>query len=244
MHVIPAIDVRAGRCVRLRRGDFADETVFAADPVAVAERFIDAGASRLHVVDLDSARGIPLPDSTDAVTRVVSSAVARGCAVQVGGGVRSVETARHWTRMGADCVIIGSVAARDWPIALEICHAVHGRVLLSLDVHAGMSRTDGWTRDGAAMTELLRAWHDWPARGLIYTDTARDGMLLGPNLAGLRTCLETYAGTVFVSGGISSVDDISACQSNGAAGVVIGRAVYEGTIDLPTALRAFPGSVA
>lgn len=243
MHVIPAIDVRAGRCVRLRQGDFSRETVHAGDPALVAEQFIAAGASRLHVVDLDSARGVPVPESTEAVTRVVRTSAARGCAAQVGGGVRNVETALRWTELGADCVIIGSVAARDWAIALEICQAVNGRVLLSLDVRAGVSRIEGWTRDGAAMTELLRAWRTWPARGLVYTDTARDGMLQGPNLAGLRTCTDTYGGDVYVSGGVSSLDDITACRASGATGVIVGRAVYEGTIDLPTALRAFSAPV-
>jgi phosphoribosylformimino-5-aminoimidazole carboxamide ribotide isomerase len=90
------------------------------------------------------------------------------------------------------------------------------------------------------MTELLRAWHGWPARGLVYTDTTRDGMLLGPNLGGLQTCVETYAGPVFLSGGVSDLDDIAACADSGAAGVVIGRALYEGAIDLAEALRAFP----
>src|SRR5438132_7086034 len=228
MYVIPAIDVRAGRCGRLRQGDFARETVHADDPALVAERFIEAGAARLHVVDLDAARGKPVTESTEAVTQVVRTSAARGCAAQVGGGVRNVEMALHWTELGADCVIIGSVAARDWPVALEICRASEGRVLLSLDVHAGLSRIEGWTRDGAAITELLRAWRGWPARGLIYTDTAHDGMLQGPNLAGLRTCRDTFGGDVYVSGGISSLEDITACRAGGAAGVIVGRALYEG----------------
>jgi len=239
MQIIPAIDVREGRCVRLRQGDFAKETVYARDPTKAATAFIDAGASRLHVVDLDSARGDPQAESAAAVERVVRACVRRGCAVQIGGGVRSVDAARHWLDMGADGVIIGSVAARDWPVALEICRASEGRVLLSLDVHAGVSRIEGWTRDGAAMTELLRAWRGWPARGLIYTDTAHDGMLQGPNLAGLRTCRDTFGGDVYVSGGISSLEDITACRAGGAAGVIVGRALYEGSIDLPAALRTF-----
>ena len=240
MQIIPAIDVREGRCVRLRQGDFAKETVYARDPTKAATAFIDAGASRLHVVDLDSARGDPQAESAAAVERVVRACVRRGCAVQIGGGVRSVDAARHWLDMGADGVIIGSVAARSWELARQICEASEGRVLLSLDVHAGRARIQGWTQDGAAMTELLRVWHDWPTLGLVYTDTTRDGMLLGPNLAGLATCVETYAGPVFLSGGVSSVDDIVACQAGGAAGVVVGSALYERRIDLADALSAFP----
>jgi len=240
MVVVPAIDVRGGRCVRLSQGDFTRETVYSADPSKTAAGFVDAGARRIHVVNLDSARGIPLEESTLAVHRAVSVAAARGCAVEVGGGVRSVETAVRWLDMGADTVVIGSVAARSPALALEICLTVGGRVLLSLDVHLEMSRVQGWTQDGAAMTELLKLWRDWPARGLVYTDTTHDGMLEGPNLAGLDTCRETYGGDVFLSGGISSLDDIDACAEHGAAGVVIGRALYEGRVDLGGALQKYP----
>jgi phosphoribosylformimino-5-aminoimidazole carboxamide ribotide isomerase len=240
MLVVPAIDVRGGRCVRLRRGDFAHETVYGNVPAHVARQFVDSGARRIHVVDLDAARGAPVPESTAAVQRVVRDAAARGCAVEVGGGVRDVEGARRWIDQGADAVIIGSVAARSWELAQEICQAFEGRVLLGLDVRAGLSQVQGWTQDGAAMTELLRVWHGWPARGLVYTDTSRDGMLEGPNLAGLDTCRETYAGDVYLSGGVTSIEDIRSCQAHGAAGVVIGRALYEGRIDLAAALLAFP----
>lgn len=240
MLVIPAIDVRDGRCVRLRQGDFAQQTVYSGEPSDVAGGFIDAGADRVHVVDLDSARGTPRQSSTDAVRRVVESVAARGCAVQVGGGVRSVDAAHGWLELGADRVVIGSLAARAPELALAICRAVEGRVLLSLDVRAGTARVQGWTQDGATMLELLRRWHSWPAAGLVYTDTTRDGMLLGPNLGGLDTCVELYGRTIFLSGGVRSIEDITACQVRGAAGVVVGSAIYEGRIDLSAALRAFP----
>jgi phosphoribosylformimino-5-aminoimidazole carboxamide ribotide isomerase len=240
MVVVPAIDVRGGRCVRLSQGDFARETVYSADPAETAAGFVDAGARRIHVVNLDSARGIPREDSTLAVHRAVSVAAARGCAVEVGGGVRDVETAVRWLDLGADSVVIGSVAARSPAMALEICLTVGGRVLLSLDVHLEVSRVQGWTQDGAAMTELLKLWRDWPVRGLVYTDTTRDGMLEGPNLAGLDTCREIYSGDVFLSGGIRSLEDIDACADHGAAGVVVGRALYEGRVDLGGALQKYP----
>jgi phosphoribosylformimino-5-aminoimidazole carboxamide ribotide isomerase len=238
--IVPAIDVRGGRCVRLRQGDFARETVYSADPAQTAAGFVDAGARRIHIVNLDSARGAPLEESTLAVHRAVTIAAERGCAVEVGGGVRDVEMAVRWLDLGADAVVIGSVAARSPAMALEICMTVGGRVLLSLDVHLEMSRVQGWTQDGAAMTELLKLWRDWPARGLVYTDTTRDGMLKGPNLAGLATCREIYGGDVFLSGGISSMDDIDACAERGAAGVVVGRALYEGQVDLAGALHKYP----
>lgn len=238
MDVIPAVDVQGGRCVRLRQGRHAQATVYADDPVAAARRFIDAGASRLHVVDLDAARGFPAPESVAAVSRLVAACVAAGCAVQVGGGVRTADTALHWLDTGVSLVILGSVAARNPELAREICVAAHGRVLLGLDVRAGVARVEGWTEDGSTSAELLRAWKAWAAAGVIYTDTTRDGLLTGPDLDGLRTCLELYGGPVIASGGIGSVEDITACAVAGAAGVVVGKALYEGRVDLARALHA------
>ena len=238
MNVIPAVDVQGGRCVRLRRGEHAQETIYADDPVLAGQRFIDAGATRLHVVDLDAARGVPAQESSDAVARLVVACVAAGCAVQVGGGIRDLEAASHWLDTGASHVILGSVAARDLDLALAICVAAQGRALLGLDVRAGVARVHGWTEDGLTAAELLRAWRSWPAAGVVYTDTTRDGLLTGPDLDGLRSCQELYGGPVIASGGIRSVDDIKACAAAGAAGVVVGKALYEGRIDLAEALRA------
>ncbi len=243
MDVIPAVDVQGGRCVRLRQGAHADATVYEQDPVIAAQRFIDSGATRLHVVNLDAARGAPVADSDDAVERMVVVCVAAGCAVQVGGGIRDAASATRWIDAGASLVILGSVAARDPALAVAICEAVGGRVLLGLDVREGVARVQGWTESGLAATELLRLWRDWPAAGVVYTDTARDGLLAGPDLDGLRTCQELYAGPVIASGGIGSIDDITACAAAGAAGAIVGKALYEGRVDLADALRAV-GAVA
>jgi phosphoribosylformimino-5-aminoimidazole carboxamide ribotide isomerase len=238
MDVIPAVDVQGGRCVRLRQGAHADVTVYEQDPVVAAQRFINSGARRLHVVNLDAARGAAVVDSDDAVERMVVVCVAAGCAVQVGGGIRDAASAMRWIDAGASLVIIGSVAARDPALAVAICEAVGGRVLLGLDVREGVARVQGWTESGLAATELLRRWRGWPAAGVVYTDTARDGLLAGPDLDGLRTCQELYAGPVIASGGIGSIDDIRACAAAGAAGAVVGKALYEGRVDLADALRA------
>jgi phosphoribosylformimino-5-aminoimidazole carboxamide ribotide isomerase len=238
MDVIPAVDVQGGRCVRLRQGAHADATIYEQDPVRAAQRFIDSGATRLHVVNLDAARGAPVSESDDAVARMVVECVAAGCAVQVGGGIRDATTAIRWVDAGASLVILGSVAARDPELAVAICVAVDGRVLLGLDTREGIARVQGWTESGLAATELLRLWRDWPAVGVVYTDTARDGLLAGPDLAGLRTCQELYAGPVIASGGIGSIDDITACAAAGAAGAIVGKALYEGRVDLADALRA------
>ncbi|MGA8633415.1 MAG: 1-(5-phosphoribosyl)-5-[(5-phosphoribosylamino)methylideneamino] imidazole-4-carboxamide isomerase [Candidatus Dormiibacterota bacterium] len=238
MDVIPAVDVQGGRCVRLRQGEHANATVYAADPVVAAKRFIDAGATRLHVVDLDAARGFPASESVAAVTRMVAICVDAGCAVQVGGGIRDVDTATRWLDAGVSLVILGSVAARDSTRAQAICVAVEGRVLLGLDVRAGVARVEGWTEDGSSAAELLRAWRTWPAAGVVYTDTTRDGLLAGPDLDGVRTCRELYGGPVIASGGVGTIDDITACAAAGASGVVVGKALYEGRINLSDALEA------
>jgi phosphoribosylformimino-5-aminoimidazole carboxamide ribotide isomerase len=238
MLVIPAIDVFGGRCVRLRQGEYAHPTVYGDDPADAARTFIEAGATRLHVVDLDAARGRATPESADAVGRVVGVCVAEQCAVEVGGGVRSVEAALHWLEAGASWVVLGSVATQEPALARTICDATAGRVLLGLDVRGGVARVQGWTEDGIDATEVLSAWTGWPVAGLIYTDTTRDGVMSGPDLDGLRTYRDRFNGPVFLSGGISDLDDLAACAAAGAAGVVVGKALYEGRIDLVAALRA------
>jgi phosphoribosylformimino-5-aminoimidazole carboxamide ribotide isomerase len=238
MDLIPAVDVQGGRCVRLRRGEHASATVYADDPLVAARRFIDAGATHLHVVDLDAARGFPARESVDAVTRMVATCVAAGCAVQVGGGIRDIDTASRWLDTGVSLVILGSVAARDAALAQAICVAAEGRVLLGLDVRAGVARVEGWTEDGSSAAELLRAWRTWRAAGVVYTDTTRDGLLAGPDLDGVRTCRELYGGPVIASGGIRSIADITACAAAGASGVVVGKALYEGRVDLADAIQA------
>jgi phosphoribosylformimino-5-aminoimidazole carboxamide ribotide isomerase len=235
--VIPAIDVLGGRCVRLRQGAYADATVYDDDPAEAARAFLDAGASRVHVVDLDAARGKPLANSADAVRGIVNLCRDAGCDVEVGGGVRSVDRALAWLNAGASLVVLGSSAVRDPEIAIAICEAAGGHVLLGLDVRAGVARVQGWTEQGRTAADLVTAWREWRAAGLIYTDITRDGLMAGPDLEGLRTYRELYGGPVFVSGGISSIADISACAAAGAAGVVVGKALYEGRIDLGAALQ-------
>lgn len=237
MLVIPAIDVLGGRCVRLRQGSFTDATVYDDDPASAAQRVLDAGVARIHVVDLDAARGVPLTQSADAVGRVVALSREAEREVQVGGGVRSVDGALAWLNAGATLVVLGSVAVRDPDTATAICAATDGRVLLGLDVRAGVARVQGWTEDGLTAAELVTTWRAWRAAGSVYTDTTRDGLMIGPDLGGLRTYRDMYRGDVYISGGISSLADIFACAASGAAGVVVGKALYEGRIDLEAALR-------
>lgn len=224
--------------MRLRQGDYDRETVFAGDPEAIARRFIDAGASRLHVVDLDAARGRPDARSHDVARAVVATARSAGCEVEMGGGVRSVESANAWLDAGANFVVIGSIAVRDPQTAGAICESAPGRVLIALDVSDGRARIEGWTEGAAAADDLLAAWTTWPVAGLIYTDTTRDGMLAGPDLEGLGRCRSQFSGTVFLSGGVRNVDDAVAAAAHGAAGVIVGRALLEGRFDLRQAIGA------
>jgi phosphoribosylformimino-5-aminoimidazole carboxamide ribotide isomerase len=240
--VIPAIDVLAGRSVRLRRGDYGRRSVYAAEPAEVARSFIDGGAGRLHVVDLDAARGRPAPRSRAAVEHVLRVAVAAGCEVQVGGGVRSVATATRWLRLGASAVVLGTVAVRDAPLAAEICRVAEHRVLLALDARDGSAQAQGWTEGGGALDAHLERWRAWPAAGVVYTDVDRDGVLAGPNLDGLRHCLEVYGGAVYASGGVTTAADIEACARAGAAGVILGRALHDGVLSLADALSASVGA--
>jgi phosphoribosylformimino-5-aminoimidazole carboxamide ribotide isomerase len=236
--VIPAIDVLDGLCVRLVQGDYANSTVYDDDPAAVARRFIDAGAARVHVVNLDAARGDPTPASTAAVARVVNVCAGARCDVEVGGGVRDVSSALTWLNAGASFVVLGSVAARDPELAYAICEAAGGRVLLGLDVRDGIARIHGWTEDGVVATDLLSRWSGWNSAGLVYTDTSRDGLMTGPDLEGLRRYRALYGGPVFLSGGISSLEDVAACAAAGIEGLIVGKALYEGRVDLAAALRA------
>lgn len=238
MQIIPAVDVRGGRTVRLMQGDFGRETVFKRDPVDIARGFMDAGARRIHLVDLDAARGEPDERSRAAALAVVTAARDAGCEVEVGGGVRSDDAARAWLDAGAAYVVIGSVAMRDPVRARDICESTGGRVLIALDVSDGEARAQGWTEGAGSADQLLASWNEWNAAGVIYTDTDRDGMLGGPDLDGLSRCRFIYGGPVFLSGGVRNTDDAVAAAAHGAAGVVVGRALLEGTFDLREAIEA------
>jgi phosphoribosylformimino-5-aminoimidazole carboxamide ribotide isomerase len=239
MIVIPAVDVRGGRCVRLLRGDYAQETVYSDDPTQQAIGFVRRGATRVHIVDLDAARGQPDVLSRDAVRAAVRTLRAMNISVQVGGGVRSAAAAASWLDAGAEYIVLGSLALREPLAAEQICRAHPGRVLLGLDVRGDVAQAQGWTEAAGAAAEHLQRWCAWPAAGVIRTDVGRDGAMIGPDLHGLRACVEAYGGPVIASGGVATVDDLEACADAGAAGAIVGRALYEGRLDLSAALQQF-----
>ncbi len=239
MIVIPAVDVRGGRCVRLLRGDYAQETVYSDDPTQQAVGFVRRGAARVHIVDLDAARGQPDVLSRDAVRAAVRALHDMDVVVQVGGGVRSAQAAASWLDIGADFIVLGSLALRDPGAAEEICRSHPGRVLLGLDVRGDVAQAQGWTEAAGDAAEHLRRWRTWPCAGVIRTEVGRDGALLGPDIEGLRSCIEVYGGPVIASGGVATVDDLEACAGAGAYGAIVGRALYEGRLDLSQALQRF-----
>lgn len=240
MEVIPAIDLRGGRCVRLRQGDFQQETVFSDDPLAMARRWQDQGGQRLHLVDLDGAiTGQP------AHLGIISAiAAALDIPVQVGGGIRSAATARTWLEAGADRVVIGTAAVRDPGMVQNVCleHGA-GRVVVSVDARDGVVALQGWTEASeVSALELARRMAGLGVVRLLYTDIARDGMLSGPDLGANAQLARETEMMVLASGGVASVEDIRRLAATGVEGVIVGRALYTGAISLPDAAAAAESS--
>jgi phosphoribosylformimino-5-aminoimidazole carboxamide ribotide isomerase len=234
----PAIDLNNGQCVRLRQGKMDDVTVFSADPVAVAKRWADEGAQRLHVVDLDGAlKGTP------ANLKVIEKIIAAvKIAVQVGGGIRDEETVQRLLDCGAQYVIVGTKAVSAPHFLHDLCLEYPRHVLVSIDARDGRVARNGWARVTAhdAIETAQHCERDG-AEAIIYTDIARDGMMNGVNVEATRNLARSVKTPVYASGGISSLDDLKALkeiEGEGVAGCVVGRALYEGTITLKDAVKA------
>ncbi len=230
----PAIDLRGGKVVRLAQGDYARETVYGDDPVAVALSFADAGAPWVHVVDLDAARtGDPV--NRPLIARV-AAALAGRAKLQTGGGVRSVADAEELARAGVTRVVMGSAAVADPGLVVAASEVVD--VAVGLDHRGGDVATHGWTESsGVALSEAL-GWFP-TARAFVITDISRDGMLDGPDLEGLSTAVASTSVPVVASGGVSSIDDVLALSRiDGLGGIITGRAVYEGRFTVVEAVRA------
>jgi len=236
--VYPAIDLKQGRCVRLRQGRMDDATIYAEDPSGVAERFAKAGARWLHLVDLDGAvQG--RPQNQEAIRRILEAAPS--LQVQLGGGLRSMQAIEEALAMGIARVILGSIAAKDPAFVREACRAFPGKIAVGIDAKDGQVAVQGWTQAmHLAAEELAMRLADAGVAVLIHTDIARDGMLTGPNLKAAVAVAKASGLGVIVSGGVASIDDVraaAALQSEGIVGVVIGKALYEGRIALAEALQ-------
>lgn len=232
MLVIPAIDILGGRCVRLVRGDYSNPTVYSDDPVDVAAGFAGAGAERIHVVDLDAARG-----SGDNHALVETIVRRDDVKVQVAGGVRTEDHLERLLAAGALAVVMGTAAVRE-PRLLERCARKHtGRVLAALDVRGDQASVQGWTeREPLRLGSLLARWDVLPLGGVILTSIERDGTLEGPDLKTLKRVRAMTGLPIQYSGGIASVDEIRSVAQAGAAGVILGKALYDGRINLEQAL--------
>jgi phosphoribosylformimino-5-aminoimidazole carboxamide ribotide isomerase len=229
MQILPAIDLRNGQCVRLRQGDYAQETVFGADPAAMARRWVEQGASVLHLVDLDGAReGRPVNGAS--VRHIVE---ASGVPCQLGGGLRSeadIETALSW---GVTRVVIGTRALQSPAWFETICGRFPARIVLGIDARNGRVATDGWLQESAqSALEMARQCSTLPIAAIVYTDISRDGMLQGPNVDAMAEMVHAVAVPVIASGGVTTNDDVRRLAEQGLAGCIVGRALYEGKLDL------------
>lgn len=241
MILLPAIDIRDGRAVRLRQGDFADETVYADDPLDAARSFVEAGATFLHVVDLDGAReGEPV--NLDHVERIV---VELGVPVELGGGLRSFASIRRALAAGAARVVLGTAAFSDPDLLDEALSAFTSRVLVGVDVRGGRVSVAGWTRETqAGGEEAIRRLQQQGATRFVYTNVDRDGMLEGPDLDEVRRVSEAVRGRFLYSGGIGSLADLEALRELrllNLAGVISGKALYEGRFGVAEAQAALSG---
>jgi phosphoribosylformimino-5-aminoimidazole carboxamide ribotide isomerase len=240
VELFPAIDLRAGRCVRLRRGDYADETVYGDDPLAVAEGFAQAGTRWIHMVDLDAAR------TGAAANRAAIAMVARraGVRVQAGGGVRDEAAAEALFETGVARLVVGTAAVEDPGLVARLTAAHPGGIAVGLDARDGEVAVRGWTEGaGVPLLDVVARFEDCGVAALVVTDISRDGMLSGPDLDGLAAVLASTSIPVVASGGVAGLGDLEALAGLRAgnrrlAGAVVGKALYEGAFSVEEALAA------
>ncbi|MBA3581544.1 MAG: 1-(5-phosphoribosyl)-5-[(5-phosphoribosylamino)methylideneamino]imidazole-4-carboxamide isomerase [Gammaproteobacteria bacterium] len=237
MLIIPAIDLKEGRCVRLRQGRMEDSTVFSEDPVKVAAQWMEAGTQRLHIVDLDGAfAGKP---RNAAVINAIIKAFPN-LDIQVGGGIRDEDTIQQYLDAGVRWVIIGTKAVSEPHFVSDVCLAFPGHIIVGLDAKDGKVAIDGWSKlSHHDVIDIAQHFERDGVEAIIYTDIARDGMLNGVNIDATVALARAVKIPVIASGGVTNIDDIRklvAVQDEGVAGVVIGRALYEGGVDLKEAL--------
>ncbi|WP_136254178.1 1-(5-phosphoribosyl)-5-[(5-phosphoribosylamino)methylideneamino]imidazole-4-carboxamide isomerase [Onishia niordana] len=238
MLVIPAIDLKDGKCVRLKQGRMDDSTTYGDDPVAMAARWVEAGARRLHLVDLNGAfEGEPV--NGEAVT-----AIARAypnLPIQIGGGIRSAATIEHYLNAGVSHVIIGTKAVKEPDFVTEMCRAFPGSVIVGLDARDGYVATDGWAEVSTIKaTDLAKRFADDGVSSIVYTDIARDGMMQGVNVEATAELARHGGLPVIASGGVTDLEDLRALakvSGDGILGAITGRAIYEGSLDLAEAQR-------
>ena len=237
MLLIPAIDIKDGRCVRLRQGDPSSATVYSDNPVAIARHWVDQGARRLHVVDLNGARsGRPVNES---VIRRIVEEVGAEVPVQLGGGLRDLDTIERYIDGGVSFVVIGTAAVKNPGFLHDACSAFGGHVLVALDARDGKVATDGWSKlTGHDVLDLAAKFEDYGVEAILYTDIGRDGMLTGVNVEATVALARAVKIPVIASGGVATMEDIErlcAAEIDGIEATVLGRSLYEGTLDFRAA---------
>ena len=233
MNLIPAIDLKQGQCVRLRQGRMEDSTIFSDDPVAMAAQWVSQGSNHLHLVDLDGAfEGKPV--NADVIQKI--SSTFPDLSIQIGGGIRTIETARAYIEAGVSYVIIGTQAVRNPDFITKLCFEFPDKVIVGIDVKDGMVAVQGWAENsGQSAENLVKKFEDKGVSSIVYTDISRDGMMQGVNVEATSQLASAISIPVIASGGVTEMNDIirlNAIKHLGIVGVIIGRALYDGTITL------------
>jgi len=240
MLIIPAIDIKDGHCVRLKQGDMNEATVYSEDPVGMASHWHAQGARRLHLVDLNgAAAGKP---KNEATIRRIVEAVGGSIPVQLGGGIRDLDTIEHYLDLGVSYVIIGTAAVKNPGFLQDACTAFPGHVIVGLDAREGKVAVEGWSKmTGHDVIDLARKFQDYGVESVIYTDIGRDGMLTGVNVDATVKLARALRIPVIASGGLTGLEDVEALckvEPEGITAVITGRAIYQGTIDFKQAQAA------
>lgn len=236
MLIIPAIDLKDGKCVRLRQGRMDDSTVFSDNPVDMAAKWVEAGCRRLHLVDLNGAfAGTPVNgEIVEAIAKAYPD-----LPIQIGGGIRSAETIEAYLKAGVSYVIIGTKAVKEPDFVTEMCQRFPGHIIVGLDAQDGYVATDGWAEVSAVKAvDLAKRFRDDGVESIVYTDISRDGMMQGVNVDATVALAKEGGIPVIASGGVTNMDDIkalSAVADQGVLGAITGRAIYEGTLDVAEA---------
>jgi phosphoribosylformimino-5-aminoimidazole carboxamide ribotide isomerase len=237
MLLIPAIDLKDGRCVRLRQGDMNDATVFSEDPAAMARKWVDLGARRLHLVDLNGAfAGKP---RNEAAIKAILNEVGSEVPIQIGGGIRDLDTIERYLDAGIAWVIIGTAAVKNPGLLHDACGAFPGQIIVGLDARDGKVATDGWSKlTGHDVLDLGRKFEGYGVEAIIYTDIGRDGMLGGVNIEATVRLARGLTVPVIASGGVAALEDIDRLcdvEGDGIEAAIVGRAIYDGTLDFSAA---------